>query len=186
MKQTINDFENENAPNQFTTRSTRFIRKRYSKRNYRKPFIVEAVLTEDATSLQLPEYKTIGAAGADLKALFDGKCEPGKIAKLVRTGIKIKIPKGYEAQIRPRSGLGMKGLMITNTPGTIDSDYRGELMINFYNCGEETIEWKAGERIAQLVIAPVKRAIFEMRNEFSPDKFNNDRGEGGFGSTNTK
>ena len=131
----------------------------------------------------MPEYKTSGSAGADLKALFDGDIAPGQVMSGVRTGVKVKIPRGYEGQIRPRSGLGTKGLTIVNAPGTIDSDYRGELMITFANLGPETIKWKAGERIAQLVICPVKRVIFNNVSEFSPDKFENSRNENGHGST---
>lgn len=161
-------------------RPRRFNGRRFSKK--RRPFIVEAVLTEDATSLQLPEYKTSGSAGADLKALTDGKIEPGKKLTLVRTGVKLKIPRGFEGQIRPRSSLSCEGLTIINAPGTIDSDYRGEIMINFFNLGEKAIEWKAGDRIAQIVFAPVKRAVINMVTDFSPD-YNNTRNEGGFGST---
>ena len=157
-------------------------RRNFRRKRTSRPFIVEVVLTEDASTLQLPEYKTNGSAGADLKALNDGTINPGEILKLVRTGIKIKIPRGFEGQIRPRSGLSTKGLTIINTPGTIDSDYRGEVMINFFNEGKEPISWKAGDRIAQIVFAPVKRAIFNNKPEFSPD-YNNDRNENGFGST---
>lgn len=173
------DADNEQKKTFFKKR--RFNRRR---RNFRKrPFILETVLTEDATTLQIPEYKTNGSAGADLKALFKGEINPGEVLSGVRTGIKIKIPRGYEGQIRPRSGLGTKGLTIVNTPGTIDSDYRGEIMITFANLGKETIKWGAGERIAQLVICPVKHVIFNNVAEFSPDKFENTRNENGFGST---
>ena len=167
-------------------KKTFFKKRRFSRRHRtfrRRPFILETVLTEDATTLQIPEYKTLGSAGADLKALFDGEIAPGKVLSGVRTGVKIKIPRGYEGQIRPRSGLGTKGLTIVNSPGTIDSDYRGEIMITFANLGEETIKWNAGDRIAQLVICPVKRVIFNNVAEFSPDKFENTRNENGFGST---
>lgn len=164
-----------------------FFKKRrfYKRRGYfkRRPFVIETVLTDDATTLQMPEYKTSGSAGADLKALFDGEIGPGHVMSGVRTGIKVKIPRGYEGQIRPRSGLGIKGLTIVNAPGTIDSDYRGELMITFANLGKDSISWKAGDRIAQFVICPVKRVIFNNVSEFSPDKFENSRNEGGFGST---
>jgi dUTP pyrophosphatase len=179
-----NDFkkENENGAGNFYTERTTY-HKRYTKRRTRRPFIVEVVLTEDATTLQLPVYKTNGSAGADLKALTAGECKAGELCTLVRTGVKIKIPRGYEGQIRPRSGLSIKGLQVVNTPGTIDSDYRGELMINFFNSGKETIKWEAGERIAQLVIAPVKRAVFEVKTNFSPDRYENERNENGFGST---
>lgn len=177
------EFKKENENGSFYTERTTF-HKRFTKRRHpRRPFIVEVVLTEDATTLQLPEYKTTGSAGADLKALTAGECKAGELCTLVRTGVKVKIPRGYEGQIRPRSGLSIKGLQVVNTPGTIDSDYRGELMINFFNSGKETIKWEAGERIAQLIIAPVKRALFEVKSEFSPDRYNNERNENGFGST---
>ncbi|MDE7099944.1 MAG: dUTP diphosphatase, partial [Malacoplasma sp.] len=85
--------------------------------------------------------------------------------------------------ITPRSGLSCKGLTIINSPGIIDSDYRGELMINFFNCGSETISWKAGDRIAQILFVPVKVGDMTLVPEFSPDKFENTRNEDGFGST---
>lgn len=129
-----------------------------------------------------PQYQTSGAAGMDLCAY-----EPVELApmerKLVRTGLRIAIPVGYEGQVRPRSGLALKyGLTMVNTPGTIDSDYRGEVGAIMINLGQDVVKLERGERIAQLVIGPVARV--EVRVVASLDA--TDRGEGGFGSTGTK
>ena len=170
----------------------RFNKRRYSKpyhryntrRFIRKPFVVEVVFTEDATSLQLPERKTTKSAGADLKALFDGTIPAHGMLTGVRTGVKIKIPnEGTVGWITPRSGMSSKGITIINAPGEIDSDYRGELLINFANLSDEDFTFKAGERIAQITFCPIRKGNFTVVPEFSPDKFENERGEGGFGST---
>ncbi len=132
--------------------------------------------------LPLPEYQTAGAAGADLRAdLGGGQLElaPGQIA-LVPTGLRVQIPDGYEMQIRPRSSLALKhGLGLPNSPGTIDSDYRGPLGVIMINLGQVPYTIQHGERIAQAVIAPVTRAASVMAETLDQTA----RGEGGFGST---
>ena len=134
-------------------------------------------------SIPLPSYETEGAAGADVRAnLPDGASvmlEPGQRA-LVPTGLRIEIPQGYEVQVRPRSGLALKhGITLPNTPGTIDSDYRGPLGVIVLNAGQEAFEVTHGERIAQLIVAPVVQATFEAAETLS----DTERGAGGFGST---
>ncbi|UWQ78962.1 dUTP diphosphatase [Leisingera sp. S132] len=131
----------------------------------------------------LPSYETAGAAGADVRAnLPDRTClvlQPGE-RKLVPTGLRIEIPAGYEVQIRPRSGLALKhGITLPNTPGTIDSDYRGPLGVILMNAGQKPFEVHHGERIAQMVVAPVLQARFEVADALS----GTERGDGGFGST---
>ncbi|MGN7294592.1 dUTP diphosphatase [Rhizobium sp. SAFR-030] len=136
-----------------------------------------------ADGLDLPSYETAGAAGMDLKAaLGDGEAmtlEPGKRA-LVPTGFIFEIPHGFEAQIRPRSGLAFKhGITCLNTPGTIDSDYRGEVKVLLVNLGDEDFEISRGMRIAQMVVAPVTQVqVIETRQVSDTE-----RGAGGFGST---
>jgi dUTP pyrophosphatase len=129
----------------------------------------------------LPRYETAGAAGADLKARLD---TPVAIPPLGRaripTGLAMELPPGYEAQVRPRSGLAARnGVTVLNSPGTVDSDYRGELGIILVNLGQESFTVKDGDRIAQLVIAPVVRAQMVE----APSLSRTERGEGGFGST---
>ncbi|SMO55489.1 dUTP diphosphatase [Ruegeria faecimaris] len=143
------------------------------------------VIREDGAdpSVPLPSYETTGAAGADVRANLPDKTPitllPGQRA-LVPTGLRIEIPKGYEVQVRPRSGLALKyGITLPNTPGTIDSDYRGPLGVILLNAGQESFEITHGERIAQLVVAPVVQASFEATDTLS----DTDRGAGGFGST---
>lgn len=130
---------------------------------------------------ELPRYATPGAAGMDLTFASDEPLSvgPGKRAKLP-TGIKLEIPVGYEAQVRPRSGLAAKaGISLTNCVGTIDCDYRGEVMVLIINHGEETYTFSPGERIAQMVIVPVP--VVEL---IEVDRVaDTERGEGGFGST---
>ncbi len=133
--------------------------------------------------LPLPSYETAGAAGADLRADLPGRTsvvlEPGTRA-LVPTGLRVEIPDGYEIQIRPRSGLALKhGITLPNTPGTIDSDYRGPLGVIVLNAGQERFEITHGDRIAQMVVAPVLQAQFELVEALSETT----RGSGGFGST---
>jgi dUTP pyrophosphatase len=129
----------------------------------------------------LPGYETVGAAGADLRARLE---EPVVIPPLGRaripTGLAMEIPPGYEAQIRPRSGLAARhGVTVLNAPGTVDSDYRGELGVLLVNLGQEPFTARDGDRIAQLVIAPVARAQLLEAASLSETE----RGEGGFGST---
>ena len=129
--------------------------------------------------LPLPSYATSGAAGMDVVAAEDFDLAPGQ-RHAVATGYKVAIPDGYEIQVRPRSGLAFKhGISVPNTPGTIDSDYRGELKILLINHGSEPFSVRRGERIAQLVPAAVTRATFEEVEELSDTV----RGGGGFGST---
>jgi len=134
-----------------------------------------------AAGLPLPVYATTGAAGADLCAAVDAELviEPGSRCA-VPTGLVVEIPDGFEAQVRPRSGLALRrGLTIINAPGTIDSDYRGELKVLLVNLGAESIAIARGDRIAQMVVAPVTRAAFVEAADVTPS----DRGSGGFGST---
>ncbi len=129
----------------------------------------------------IPEYKTAGAAGADLCALLDSPLtiKAGKYA-MVPTGLFFEIPQGYEVQVRPRSGLAAKnGVTVLNTPGTIDSDYRGEIKIILINLGESDFTINSGDRIAQMIVAPVTQARFSLSESLSQTE----RGEGGFGST---
>lgn len=129
--------------------------------------------------LPLPAYATPGAAGMDVVAAEDVDLAPGQ-RHAVATGFKVAIPDGYEIQVRPRSGLALKhGISVPNTPGTIDSDYRGELKIIVINLGQESFPIRRGERIAQIVPAAVTQASWEEVAELSET----DRGAGGFGST---
>lgn len=129
--------------------------------------------------LPLPSYATDGAAGMDVVSAEDRVLNPGERAA-VATGIAIAIPEGYEVQIRPRSGLALKhGITVPNTPGTIDSDYRGEVKVILINHGLEPYKVRRGDRIAQAVLSPVVRASWLEVREL--DETN--RGEGGFGST---
>ncbi len=128
-----------------------------------------------------PTYKTEGASGADLHAYVDRDVilKVGEIA-LIRTGVYLEIPMGFEGQIRPRSGLAVKhGVTVINAPGTIDSDYRGELKVGLINLGREDFIIRNGDRIAQIVFSPVIKANFLAVEEISDSK----RGDGGFGST---
>jgi len=130
-------------------------------------------------SLALPAYATAGAAGMDVVSAEDVTLAP-MARHPVATGIAIAIPEGYEIQVRPRSGLALKhGITLPNTPGTIDSDYRGELKILLINLGDEPFAIRRGDRIGQLVLAPVTRARWQEVE--SLDK--TERGAGGFGST---
>jgi len=129
--------------------------------------------------LPLPSYQSDGSSGLDLCAAVTNNLtlQPGDI-KLIQTGLSISLPEGYEAQIRPRSGLALKhGLGFVNAPGTIDADYRGEIGIIAINWGKKPLTVKRGERIAQMVIHTVSRAIVEEVNELDTTQ----RGEGGFG-----
>ncbi len=137
-------------------------------------------------SLPLPSYETTGAAGADVRASI-GKGEkiiikPGERV-LVPTGLAMEIPHAYEIQVRPRSGMSFKtSLMVLNSPGTIDCDYRGEVKVIMGNLGSEDQIIEHGDRVAQLVLAPVIQANYTIVDELS----DTDRGEGGFGSTGKK
>jgi len=129
--------------------------------------------------LELPRYATDGAAGMDVLAAEDFTLEPGA-RHAVATGLAVAIPEGYEIQVRPRSGLALKhGISVPNTPGTIDSDYRGEVKVIMINFGAEAFAIHRGDRIAQLVLAPVTRAGWAEVDELDDTQ----RGAGGFGST---
>lgn len=133
--------------------------------------------------LELPAYETAQSAGVDLRAAVPEEdpltLQPGERA-LVPTGLALQIPRGFEAQIRPRSGLAIKnGITALNSPGTIDSDYRGEVRVILINHGQETFVIERGMRIAQMVIAPVTQAEFFVVGALSETE----RGDGGFGST---
>ena len=135
------------------------------------------------TSMGLPTYATSGAAGMDLRANFSDRgalqLAPGEIA-LVPTGLAVEVPAGYEAQVRPRSGLALKhGITVPNAPGTIDSDYRGPVGVILQNGGTDVFTVSHGDRIAQLVIAPVVQIAWEAVDGLDETA----RGAGGFGST---
>ncbi|MGQ9657030.1 MAG: dUTP diphosphatase [Fimbriimonadales bacterium] len=141
-----------------------------------------AILQEpDATDLPLPRYQTEGSAGVDLyAAVREPLTLPPGARACVPTGIRIALPPGYEAQVRPRSGLALRhGIGVVNAPGTIDSDYRGEVQVILINWGHEPFTIQRGDRIAQLVVAPVTRIAWEPVAELPPSA----RGEGGFGHT---
>lgn len=134
-----------------------------------------------AVDLPLPSYETADAAGADLRAAVttDQVVGPGSRA-LIPTGLQMALPSGFEAQVRPRSGLAVKhGVTVLNTPGTIDADYRGEVQVILINHGDQPFRIERGMRIAQLIIAPVVQASFIETDELAET----DRGAGGFGST---
>lgn len=129
--------------------------------------------------LPLPAYATSGAAGMDVVSAEDVTLAPGA-RHAVATGLAMAIPQGYEIQVRPRSGLALKhGITVPNTPGTIDSDYRGELKVILINLGTEPFVIARGDRVAQLVLAPVVQAAWDEVAELGATE----RGEGGFGST---
>ncbi|MBN2751210.1 MAG: dUTP diphosphatase [Rhodospirillaceae bacterium] len=138
-----------------------------------------------AADMSLPKYQTPGSAGVDLLAAVKEPLVlvPGARA-LVPTGIAIALPSGYEAQVRPRSGLALKhGVTVLNAPGTIDSDYRGEVGVILINLGQEPFTIVPGERIAQMVVAPLSRIVWQSMGAALSET---DRGAGGFGSTGTK
>lgn len=132
----------------------------------------------------IPEYKTLGAAGADICALLENSItiKPFERA-MIPTGLFFEIPEGYEIQVRPRSGLAAKnGVTVLNTPGTIDSDYRGEVKVILINLGKEDFVVNNGDRIAQIIVAPVTIGNF-IKSETLTET---ERGDGGFGSTGKK
>ena len=136
--------------------------------------------------LPLPSYETPGAAGADVRANLPAADRAAGVTlhpmqrRVVPTGIRVEIPPGYEVQIRPRSGLAVKhGITLPNTPGTIDSDYRGPLGVALVNLSDVAYVVRHGDRVAQMVIAPVLQAAFEVVDALSDTQ----RGVGGFGST---
>ena len=146
------------------------------------PEEITVKIHREANTIAIPEYATPGSAGVDLCSMKYCMIKPGEMA-LISTGIYLEIPEGYEGQIRPRSGLAMNNrILIPNSPGTIDSDYRGEIRVLLLNMGEDPFTLRFGDRIAQLVFVPVARAKFQEVKELSETK----RGTGGFGSTGTR
>lgn len=130
-----------------------------------------------AEDLELPRYQTSGAAGMDVRAAESKTLQPGETA-LIPTGFSMALPQGYEAQLRPRSGLALKhGITMPNAPATIDEDYRGVVGVILTNLGREAFEVKRGDRIAQMVIAKVERLSVEIVTELDETE----RGSGGFG-----
>tara|TARA_B100001179_G_scaffold207352_1_gene171812 strand:+ start:32 stop:469 length:438 start_codon:yes stop_codon:yes gene_type:complete len=143
--------------------------------------MVKLLIKKLQKNISLPQYKTEGSSGMDLMANIKEKIKilPGE-KKIIPTGIAVAIPKQYEIQIRPRSGLAIKkGISVLNTPGTIDSDYRGELKVILINFGNETFEINNNDRIAQMIVCPIVKAELE-EVEILPEST---RGQGGFGST---
>ncbi len=143
--------------------------------------VVPVTVLPHGEGLELPAYATPGAAGCDLRAALEAPLTlaPGA-RELVPTGIALAIPDGYEGQVRMRSGLALRhGLALLNAPGTIDSDYRGEVKVILANLGSEPVTLTRGERIAQLVFAPVTRAKLTLAQNLAPTS----REGGGFGST---
>ena len=140
------------------------------------------------TSFPIPSYQTTGSAGVDLRANFSAQLRQSGVKlepmgrDLISTGLHLEIPNGYEAQIRPRSGLALKnGVTLVNSPGTIDSDYRGVLGVILLNTGQSAFHIAHGDRIAQMIFGPVVQAEFVLSKTLSET----DRGAGGFGSTGT-
>ena len=134
--------------------------------------------------VSLPKYETSGSSGMDLAANIDANIniDPGKTA-IIPTGLALSIPKGFEVQIRPRSGLAAKQkISVLNTPGTIDADYRGEIKVILINLGQDSFKVEKGLRIAQMVVCPIVQAQLKEVDDLSET----DRGKGGFGSTGTK
>ena len=136
-------------------------------------------VSPEAAALPLPAYATEGSAGMDLCAASDAVLAPGETG-LIPTGFAIALPEGYEAQVRPRSGLAIRHRIgIMNAPGTIDADYRGEIKVILTNFGDAPFAIRRGDRIAQMVIAPYVRAVWEERDDLDDTA----RGAGGFGHT---
>jgi dUTP pyrophosphatase len=134
-----------------------------------------------AQRIALPQYESDGASGMDIRSFLDADVTIPPLGRAkIPTGLRLEIPSGYEAQVRPRSGLAFKsGITVLNSPGTIDSDYRGDIEIILVNLGTQDVVIKDGERIAQLVIAPVCQAVITVADTLDETK----RGSGGFGST---
>ena len=146
--------------------------------------MVKVLIKKLDPAVQLPEYKTSGASGVDLIAFIKEpiNLEP-KTSVLIPTGLSVAFPEDYEIQIRPRSGLAAKNnISVLNTPGTIDSDYRGEIKIILFNHGKEDFIINNGDRIAQMVLVPILKMEFEEVDSLP----NTTRGQGGFGSTGKK
>ena len=146
--------------------------------------MIKILIKRLSKSISLPKYETNGSSGMDLAANIEQDIEikPGKTA-IIPTGLAISIPKDFEVQIRPRSGLAAKNqVSILNTPGTIDADYRGELKVILINLSEKSFKIEKGLRIAQMVVCPVIKAVWKEGDVLEETE----RGLGGFGSTGTK
>ena len=142
------------------------------------------LIKRTSKNVSLPKYETSGSSGMDISAFIKNNIEikPGE-KSIISTGFHLSIPKGFEVQIRPRSGLAAKkSISVLNTPGTIDADYRGEIKVILINLGKEKFIIENGMRIAQMVVCPIVQAEFEEVNDLSIT----DRGSGGFGSTGNK
>lgn len=141
-------------------------------------------ISEAFNDIEIPTYKTPGSSGADLRAAIESEItiKPGEI-KIIPTNLTVEIPEGYEIQIRPRSGLAAEyGIGLVNSPGTIDSDYRGEIKVIMINFGNKPFEIKRGDRIAQMILAKTYRMEFVETTEIKETT----RGAGGFGHTGIK
>ena len=146
--------------------------------------MIKILIKRLSKEISLPKYETTGSSGMDLAAnIVDNiNVDPGNTA-IIPTGLALSIPKGFEIQIRPRSGLAAKQkISVLNTPGTIDADYRGEIKIILINLGQETFKVEKGLRIAQMVVCPVVQAQLKEVDDLNETE----RGKGGFGSTGTK
>ena len=146
--------------------------------------MIKILIKRLSKEVSLPKYETAGSSGMDLAANIAGNIniDPGKTA-IIPTGLALSVPKGFEVQIRPRSGLAAKKkISVLNTPGTIDSDYRGEIKVILINQGQETFKVEKGLRIAQMVVCPVVQAQIKEVEDLSETE----RGIGGFGSTGSK
>ena len=143
--------------------------------------MIKVLIKKLNPAVRLPEYKTSGASGMDLIAFIEKSVSvKSKTSSIIPTGLSVAFQEKYEIQIRPRSGLAAKNnITVLNTPGTIDSDYRGELKIIIYNHGNKDFVIKNGDRIAQMILVPIVKIEFEETNDL-PETI---RGEGGFGST---
>tara|TARA_B100001057_G_C22713413_1_gene896757 strand:+ start:411 stop:851 length:441 start_codon:yes stop_codon:yes gene_type:complete len=144
--------------------------------------MVKVLIRKLDPAVKLPEYKTYGASGMDIIAFIKKPISlKPKMSSIIPTGLSVAFSKDYEIQIRPRSGLAAKNnISILNTPGTIDSDYRGEIKVIIYNHGKEEFIINNGDRIAQMILSPVLKIELEETNNDLPETI---RGEGGFGST---
>tara|TARA_Y100000817_G_C16696906_1_gene473012 strand:- start:326 stop:766 length:441 start_codon:yes stop_codon:yes gene_type:complete len=146
--------------------------------------MIKILIKRLSKEVSLPKYETSGSSGMDLAANINSKVniDPGKTA-VIPTGLAVSIPKGYEVQIRPRSGLAAKKkITVLNTPGTIDADYRGEIKVILINLSKDSFEVEKGLRIAQMVVCPIVQAQLKEVDDLKQTE----RGEGGFGSTGTK
>ena len=144
--------------------------------------MVKVLIRKLDPAVKLPEYKTYGASGMDIMAFIKKPISlKPKMSSIIPTGLLVAFSKDYEIQIRPRSGLAAKSsISILNTPGTIDSDYRGEVKVIMYNHGKKEFTINNGDRIAQMILSPILKIELEETNEDLPETI---RGEGGFGST---